>query len=220
MEQPELSPCKCGCGALVPGTWKRGHAKRGEGGYNPVQHGPLPGPGELDDLPPEDFGPIIDIGDDSAPPAGPPTSPPGGPAPERPAPEPGWDEGPAPLRRDSTRGRGRAKPPRLTQAVRSDIDAKISFALEIPGRIWQARDPVCGGVFVEQRPEIAGALTEIVCQSPELVAWFAGGGGQFMLFLNLTATLWPVVTVVMAHHVYHSLEAAPEAPPDYRQYAA
>ena len=31
---------------------------------------------------------------------------------------------------------------------------------------------------------------------------------------------WPVVTVVMAHHVYHSIEAAPEAPQDYRQYAA
>ena len=188
------------------------------------QPGPrrLPNPGDLDDLPPEEFGTVdVDVPERESPGPGP--SPADGPPPE----PPGEDEPPGHTREDwkSTGKRGgktRARLPRVTQAVRGDIDAKISFALEIPGRVWQARDPVCGGVFVEQRPEIASALTEIVCQSPDLVAWFAGGGGQFMLWLNVMAALWPVVTVVMAHHVYHSIEAAPEAgdQPDYRQYAA
>ena len=183
----------------------------------------LPGPDELDDLPPEEFEGIINISDEPMP-GGPPTR---EPRPEPPPePEPGEDEPPAHARREwgrTTRTRPqKGKLPRVTQAIRGDIDAKISFALEIPGRVWQARDPVCGGVFVEQRAEMAGALTEIVCQSPDLVAWFAGGGGQFMLWLNVMAAAWPVVTVVMAHHVYHSVEAAPEAgpAPDYRQYAA
>ena len=224
MEQGEreLRPCACGCGELVPGTWKRGHSARGRPGT--ARLSALPSPAELDDLPPEDWGPVIDINDPPLP-GGPPTREPR-PEPEpEPEPEPGDDEPPAHARREwkqAPRRRGPAKLPRITAAIRGDIDAKISFALEIPGRIWQARDPVCGGVFVEQRPEIAGALTEIVCQSPDLVAWFAGGGGQFMLWLNVMAALWPVVTVVMAHHVYHSIEAAPEAgdQPDYRQYAA
>ena len=218
-QQRELSPCACGCGELVPGTWKRGHSARGRAGA--ARLSALPSPAELDDLPPEDFEGIIDLGDEPPPPAGPPRAP----APDGPAPEPGDDEPPGHAKRDWQRPRSRSqkgKPPRLTVAVRSDIEAKLSFALEIPARIWQARDPVCGGVFVEQRPEIAGALTEIVCQSPDLIAWFSGGGGQFMLWLNVMAALWPVVTVVMAHHVYHSIEAAPEAPgqADYRQYAA
>ena len=221
-QQRELSPCACGCGELVPGTWKRGHSARGR--PDGTRLSALPSPAELDDLPPEDFGPIIDIIDVGPPePAGPPRAP----APDGPAPEPGDDEPPGHARRDwqAPRRRARGKRttvPKVTVGVRSDIEAKLSFALEIPARIWQARDPVCGGVFVEQRPEIAGALTEIVCQSPDLIAWFAGGGGQFMLWLNVMAAAWPVVTVVMAHHVYHSIEAAPaeQGPADYRQYAA
>ena len=93
--------------------------------------------------------------------------------------------------------------------MRQDIHAKISFAIEIPGRVWQARDPVCGSVFVQQRDDIAGALTDIVCQSADLVKWFTGPAGNFMLFMNLAGAAWPVVTVAMAHHVYHSIEDAP-----------
>ena len=117
----------------------------------------------------------------------------------------------------------RGKPVRVTAGVRNDINAKISFALEIPGRVWQARDPVCGSAFVEQRPAISDALTEIVCQSADLIAWFTGSGGQFMLWLNLAAACWPVATIVMAHHVYHTIEPGQEGEalaPDYGSYAA
>ena len=138
------------------------------------------------------------------------------------------DPGPAHGRRDwrktggKAAGGGKMHAARVTASVRTDIGAKISFALEIPGRIWQARDPTCGGTFVEQRPAIADALTEIVCQSPDLVAWFSGSGGQFMLWLNLAAACWPVGTMVMAHHVYHTLDELPEnaQQADYTQYAA
>jgi hypothetical protein len=172
----------------------------------------------------EQFGDIVDIGPTVPGPAG-------GPSPDRAndqqtvpddGPPPGADEPPAHARQERKRrerdrsDRARPKaPPRVTAAIRGDIESKISFALEIPGRVWQARDPVCGTVFVEQRPEIAGALTEIVCQSPDLIAWFSGQGGQFMLWLNLAAACWPVATVALAHHVYHSIEA--ERPTDYQQ---
>jgi hypothetical protein len=94
--------------------------------------------------------------------------------------------------------------------------------LELPGQVWKARDPLCGGVFVTQRPEIADALTDIVCDSADLVDFFTGTGGAFMKYLKLGAALWPVAEVVMAHHVVHSVElrqeAAPE--PDLSRYAA
>lgn len=210
--------CACGCGTLVAGTWARGHVSRGVGGYV------APLGADEEDLPPEPFdGGVIDVGDLPAPPRDP-----GGGGPQVPVAgePPGEDEPPGHARREWARrtgtGKTRAAPKRVTQAIRGDIDAKISFALEIPARLWAARDPVCGGVFVEQRPEIASALTEIVCQSPDLVAWFAGGGGQFMLWLNVMAACWPVVTVAMAHHVYHSIGDQPvEAQqPDYGRFAA
>ena len=122
--------------------------------------------------------------------------------------------------RDAPKGKG--TPRKVSVTVRSDIAAKISLVLEVPGRVWQARDPVCGTAFIEQRPAIAGALTEIVCGSPDLVAWFTGTGGQFMLWFNLVMACWPVAMTVAAHHVYHTIEAQPgdALQPDYQDYAA
>jgi hypothetical protein len=135
------------------------------------------------------------------------------------------DEPPAHARRDFRRKRkpAAAGTPKITAGVRGDIHAKISFALDVPGRVWQARDPVCGSVFIQQRDDIAGSLTDIVCQSADLVKFFTGPGGAFMKYLELTAACWPVITVIMAHHVYHSIEDAggADAPAaDYGQYAA
>ena len=179
----------------------------------------------------ESFGDIVDIGVPNSP--GPPPSihPGTRQGPEDDGGPPGEDEPPAHAReprrraRRDDRGAGPRKIPRVTAATRTDIEAKISFAAEIPGRLWQARDPVCGTAFIEQRPEIAAALTEIVCQSSDLVAWFTGTGGQFMLWLNLAAACWPVATVIMAHHVYHTIEAGEAAggygpAPDLSRYAA
>jgi hypothetical protein len=115
----------------------------------------------------------------------------------------------------------KAKPIRVTAGIARDINAKISFALQVPGTIWQARDPLCGGVFVEQIPETAEAFTDIICDSPDLVAFFTGPGGNFMKVLKLGAALMPVVQVVAAHHVYHSIEIGEPDPQQPQQsYAA
>lgn len=181
---------------------------------------PLPGPGAPEWA--EDAG-IIDV--DALSHAGDPLS--GGPAgiapPAGPPPEPPADEPPAHARRDwhAKAPRAKVKAPRITAGIRGDIDAKISFALEIPGRLWAARDPLCGGTFVEQRPEISRSLTEIVCRSPQLVEWFTGAGGGFIMFLDLGAALFPVLQAVMAHHVYHSVEDGQQPnPSDLSRYAA
>lgn len=198
------------------GTWVRGHYARGAGGYTGPE--PIPGPDDPDLY--DDIGELEpDEPADSRVPGGPAEPAP----PERTGPVPP-DEPPAHGGRDWTRQSpaGRPKAPRVTQVIRKDIDAKISLALTISGSVWAARDPLCGGTFMEQRPEISGALTEIVCQSSDLMAWFSGSGGQFMLWLNLAAAVWPVATAVMAHHVYHSVvideDGATE--PDITRYAA
>lgn len=142
------------------------------------------------------------------------------------------DSGPAHGRRDWHKSAGRkagpppkGKAPRVTVGIRADIDAKIRFGLMVPGKIWEARDPLCGGVFVAQSDEIAEALTEIVCDSPDLVAFFTGPGGGFMRYLKLITVLMPVAQTAMAHHVYHTVaEDADPLRPGYpyppAQYAA
>lgn len=181
----------------------------------------LPGPDELEDLPPEPFGPTIDVPSDSPQES----MAPAGPGPSTVLPGPGPDEPPKHAgrewRQSGPRKRNSKASPKITVGIRGDIDAKVRFALTVPGSIWQARDPLCGGVFVQQIPETADALTDIICDSADLVAFFTGPGGAFMKYLKLGAALMPVGQVIMAHHVYHSVEIAegePEQAP--QQYAA
>jgi hypothetical protein len=207
--------CKCGCGTPVKANWVRGHAARGEGGFEGPE--PIPSPGDpfyddIGELVPDDA-PGLSSGHDAQPAAGPSSE--AGPVLP--------DEPPAHADRDwaKTRKPDRPRAPRVTQVTRRDIDAKISLGLTISGSVWAARDPLCGGTFMEQRGEISGALTEIVCQSADLIAWFSGSGGQFMLWLNLAAAVWPVATSVMAHHVYHSMDVGEDGSvEDMARYAA
>ena len=203
----EVTYCACGCGTEIGAgsTWARGHFQRGRGGGADL--GPLPGPEDeidLDDI----FGEM---------PPGPPEPPLPGPVDDGSLPP---DEPPAPIPGDRPRGRtGAAK---VTATVRKDIGAKISLALELPGRVWAARDPYCGGTFVAQRPAIADALTDIVCDSADLVEWFTGPAGGFMKYLKLAAALQPVAVVVYGHHVAHTIggETEQAQQQDMSRYAA
>jgi hypothetical protein len=207
----ELTPCLCGCGALVKGQWKRGHASRGVGGYRPDVHDPprLPDPGEDYDLgeiyPEGDWQPGLDEPEPGE----------AGPPPELPPDEPA---APIPRGGKPRRGRQQAKPQRVTAAIRGDIEAKLGLMLTIPGNVWAIRDPVCGGTFMQSEPRIRAATLELVLQSPDLIQFFIGAGGGFMLWLNLLTACQPVLVTIWAHHVAHSIEAAPAEPE--RQYAA
>lgn len=202
--------------------WARGHSARGEGGFAgdrpaPARVRPLPGPDDplwdepdgtvdLGELVPEDEPDSLDDA-----PVPPPAEQPADAGPARP---PSPDPPPAHSRRQwrkepkAPKGTGgpKGRPPRVAPATVRDIDAKIRFALQVPGTIWQARDPLCGGTFCEQIPDTAEAFTDIVCDSPDLIAFFTGPGGNFMKVLKLGAALMPVVSVVAAHHVYHTVE--------------
>jgi hypothetical protein len=216
-------------------NWARGHAARGEGGYRPgADSGPgprvvsLPGPDDPAWDEPDD---TIDVGelDPEPEPAAP-----AGPGPDAsPHPAPGGASGagsPDPPPAHGTRewrraardtGTGtRPRAARVTQAVRQDVGAKISIMLGVPGSVWAARDPLCGGEFMANLPAIAAAFTNFVCESPDLLAWFAGSGGKFMLVLDIAAALMPVGSAVMAHHVYHTVEIGEPQPEPAGGYAA
>jgi len=213
-----MNPCLCGCGELVPRQWKRGHASRGVGGYrrdeDPGQV--LPSPGEDGGLADGDD---VDLGDID------PEDIPDEPIPvDRGLPldlsEVIADPAPGKVGKTSAPRRGGRPAVKATKATRDDIEGKLGLMLEIPGRIWEARDPLCGGAFVAQAPAIRAAALELILLSPDLVAWFTGVGGGFMLWLNLLMACQPVAVMVWAHHIAHSVELPEGAAPGARQYAA
>lgn len=113
---------------------------------------------------------------------------------------------------------GRTRQPRAkrtskpaTAAVEADIAGKTGFILMMPAVAWQTRDPYCGAVAVQQVPPISAALAALFVESPEVVEWFTGKGGNFMKWLNLAAACQPLLTTVVGHHVTHTIGDQPDA---------
>ena len=192
-----LHPCECGCGEMVKGRFKRGHYLRDQ--KNKLTR--LPGPDdELDETEGDPTAPVVPdalvrdweqgepvilvTGQDGEIPA------------DKPA-------GRLKERGGKTSAKARIK---VTAATRKDVHAKIRFVLVPAGGIWQARDRICGGTFVEQEPEVSDALADIVCDSPDLLAFFTGPAGGFMKYFRLVMALQPVGLAVWAHHIAHAVE--------------
>jgi hypothetical protein len=95
---------------------------------------------------------------------------------------------------------------KVTAGVRRDIEGKLAFALGLSGQMFVMVDPVCGSAFLDNADNVAKKLTPIMCQSPEVVRWFTRSG-TFILWIDLMVALWPVLTVIFAHHIAKSVGA-------------
>jgi len=89
---------------------------------------------------------------------------------------------------------------KVTAAVRRDVEGKLAFAIGLTGQLIMMADPICGQAYLENGDNIARKLTPLMCQSPEVVRWFTKSG-TFILWVDFMVALWPVLTVVFAHHV-------------------
>lgn len=131
-------------------------------------------------------------------------------------PDPGWGEpGLGERLMDAAKG-SRVPPPKLSPRVRKDVQAKLGLMLSMLAGTWRMRDPLCGGTALEQVPDISDALADIICDSPDLVAWFTSTG-NFMKWLKLLMAVQPVAMVGLQHHVLHTVdtEEQPEPGPDW-----
>jgi len=93
---------------------------------------------------------------------------------------------------------------KITAAVRRDIEGKLAFGFMMLGQAWALPDPPCGMTLVEHSANIAKKATPVLCQSPEVVKWLSKGG-KFILWIDLLMAMTPVLQVVYAHHIAHTL---------------
>lgn len=93
---------------------------------------------------------------------------------------------------------------KITAALRRDVEGKLAFAFALSGQMWVMADPTCGSAFLNQSPEIAKKLTPIVCQSPDVVRWLTKSS-NFMLWVDLFMVCLPVVQIIIAHHIFHTV---------------
>jgi hypothetical protein len=90
--------------------------------------------------------------------------------------------------------------PKVTPAVRRDIEGKVAFWLLIPGEPWRRVDPYCGQAYLDSIEDIALKATPLLCQSPAVVRWFAKST-TFVQVTELAMACRPVAEAIIAHHV-------------------
>jgi hypothetical protein len=112
----------------------------------------------------------------------------------------GPDRGEIPVSRARAAAKGKA----VTAAVRKDIRGKLAFMGLMVTSMWQVSDPYCGGAAAGIIPELSEAITDLVVDSADLVAWFTAGG-SYMKWLTLATVLQPVTVVIWQHHVSHTI---------------
>lgn len=95
---------------------------------------------------------------------------------------------------------GDSNAPKVTAAVRKDIQGKLAFWLALGGDLWNTADPYCAGVFADNVDKIAVKAAPLICQSPDMVRWFQRASG-FMMWTELGMAFKPVITVMIAHHI-------------------
>lgn len=123
--------------------------------------------------------------------------------PPAPSPGPVYEQDPAPKRPKASK-QAKGAPAKITEAVRKDIRGKVVLLAAIPAGMFAQRDPVCGEVLEEQLPEISDAVTDLICDSPDLVVFFTSGAG-YMKWLRLAAACGPVASVMYQHHIVKSI---------------
>lgn len=126
------------------------------------------------------------------------------------------DNDPPPPGDDSSREVDR--PIRITRAVRKDIEGKLAWMLAMGGSMWSIQDPICGGAFLDNTPQIAEKLTPILCQSPGVVKWFRKSS-NVALYVDFIIAISPVLQIVYAHHMAKrgpdEFTGDPQAPAHY-----
>jgi hypothetical protein len=127
---------------------------------------------------------------------------------------------PAPKRGGAGRkGRAGGEPPKVTAAVRKEARETIEALVELPVELWRQRDPTCANVAAEQSEAIVDAFLNLVVKRP---AWLAaltdlGASGDW---LRMVKALYPVVVIMMAHHVTRTVGQDEGAGDDLTGYAA
>jgi hypothetical protein len=88
----------------------------------------------------------------------------------------------------------------LPKRVQADIEGKLAFMISTTAMAVSMPDPVCGQALLQNTPDIAKALTPIICQSPGVVAWFQKTS-NIMLYVNLAMAMVPFIATVLDHHL-------------------
>jgi hypothetical protein len=117
-------------------------------------------------------------------------------------PAPAWANKPAPKAKTT-----RTAAPKVTAKVKGDMSAAVGMMMMVTGPAIMAKDPYCGGVFLDNSQKITDAVIPLLCRSHTVVAFFSDSTENgWLLWFNLALALSPVAMAIGKHHIIRSVE--------------
>lgn len=116
-------------------------------------------------------------------------------------PKPAWQDKPAP------KVKRRPSAPKVSAKVKGDMSAAVGMMMMVTGPALMAKDPYCGGAFLDNSQKITDAVIPLLCRSHTVVAFFSDSSENgWLLWFNLAIALSPVAVAVGKHHIIKSVE--------------
>jgi hypothetical protein len=114
---------------------------------------------------------------------------------------------PAPAWQSKSAPRPKPRAPKVTAKVKGDMSAAVGMMVMVAGPAVMARDPYCGGAFLDNSQKITDAVVPLLCRSHTVVAFFSDSSENgWLLWFNLALALSPVAVAVGKHHIIKSVE--------------
>lgn len=109
----------------------------------------------------------------------------------------------------------------VTARVQKEIQETVEAYLGIAATGFAMKDPICGGVALDIVPNVAEKAVPLLSRNPKIVAYLTKGN-NFKEVMDFALAVLPLVQVVYAHHMAHSIKmgAEQEAVPNYDEYRA
>lgn len=102
---------------------------------------------------------------------------------------------------------------RVTAAVKKEARETLEVLADLPIMLWSRRDPLCAGEAEKHMEEILDATMAILVKKPAWMSALADMGTSGDV-IRLGKALYPVVVMLIAHHVTKTAQAEGEGEED------
>lgn len=110
---------------------------------------------------------------------------------------------------------------RISARVQKEVQETIEAYLGMFAAGWELKDPLCGGVAAQIVPNVAAKSVPLLARNPKIISYLSKGN-NFKDVMDFVIAIAPLVQVVYAHHMSHTIRTGPEqeAVPNYGDYTA
>lgn len=109
----------------------------------------------------------------------------------------------------------------ISARIQKEIQETVEAYLGILATGFAFKDPICGPVALDIVPNVAEKAVPLLARNPKIVSYLTKGN-NFKEVMDFALAVLPLIQVVYAHHMSHTISVGPDQEPvnNYNEYVA